>query len=771
MRFGMSQPGKTSKPSATPEISFLFWLSGQGWTSVLICLLLAVITAGVYSHALSNKFVNYDDPDYVTANRHVQTGLTSANVAWAFTTGHASNWHPLTWLSHMLDCQWFGFDENNALPHHRTNIIFHVLNTVLLFLLLRAMTRTVWRCAFVAALFGLHPLHVESVAWISERKDLLSTFFFLLTVGAYLVYVFSRPRSVGILDEPSTDVKEQKVISSSRKAREPVKKEKGPRPTRADVTQTKPQVVSLSVNPDRAVVAYILGILFFALGLMSKPMLVTVPFVLLLLDFWPLRRVTFPEWKESSESPDWLLLEKVPFFGLALASSVITFIVQRKGGAVSTSVSLGERIANALVSYERYIGKMFLPVNLSVLYPHPHPHPWPLVYVFAATAILVGLSMLAVSRARRQPYLLFGWLWFIGMLVPVIGLVQVGIQSMADRYTYIPIIGLFIAITWGLYEFVGNLEDRVPFLWVTALLSLGVCAMLTWRQVSFWHNSVTLFDHATKVTENNYLAYNNLGFALSAEGKTNEAMENYEKSLEINPDYPDALNNVGYALAGQKRFAEAIPHYEKALRFQPNQADVHDNLGNALSELGRTQEAMVEYEKALQLNPEHADAHNNIGIVLAQQGKLDEGIAHFHSAIQFKANYASAHGHLGNALALQHKLNEAIKQYEKCLELNTNDAQAYNNLGNALAEQGNLEESMRKYQRALVLNANNPEAYGNLGIVLARLGQQAEAHYNMALGLALQGKRDEAIAHLKEALRLKPDYPEAKQQLERLSVQ
>ena len=766
----MNQAGKTSKPAAQPGVPFLSWFSEQGWAAALICLLLAVITAGVYSQALSNEFVNYDDPDYVTANRHVQTGLTPANVAWAFTTGHASNWHPATWLSHMLDCQWFGFDENDARAHHRTNVVFHVLNTVLLFLMLRAMTGALWRCAFVAALFALHPLHVESVAWISERKDLLSTFFLLLTVGAYLVYVFSRRRTVGILDERIIDPRnEQRVIPSSRKTPETAKQKEGYRPTGADVPETKPQVVSLSVNPDRALVAYVLALLLFALGLMSKPMLVTLPFVLLLLDCWPLRRLALPEWKQSSESPYWLLLEKVPFFVLALVSSVVTFIVQRKGGAVSTSLSLGERIGNALVSYERYIAKMLWPAKLAVLYPHPGQ--WPFARVLAATALVVGLSLLVVSRVRRQPYLLVGWLWFIGMLVPVIGLVQVGVQSMADRYSYIPLIGLFIAISWGFCDQVQGWDGRVPFLATTALLSLGACAMLTWRQVGFWRTSLTLFERAVEVTENNYLAYNNIGYFLSAKGKTAEALENYQKSLNINSNYPDALNNMGYALAGQKRFAEAIPYYETALRIQPNQADVHDNLGNALSELGRTQEAMAEYETALKLNPEHADAHNNIGIALAMQGKLEEAIAHFHSAIQFKANYASAHGHLGNALALQHKLDEAIEQYRECLRLNPKDAQAYNNLGNALAEHGKLDEARQSYERALQLNSNNPEAYSNLGIVLARLGQQAEAHYNMALGLALQGKRDEALAHLKEALRLKPDYSEAKRQLESLSVQ
>jgi tetratricopeptide (TPR) repeat protein len=739
----MRKPQNTTQPEPEAQAGFLSWLS----ESALICLFLAVITACVYAPTFSNGFVNYDDPDYVYSNRHVLTGLTRENIAWAFTTGHASNWHPLTWLSHMLDGQLFG--EKPA-GHHFTNVLFHVANTTLLFLVLRAMTGALWRCAFVAALFALHPLHVESVAWISERKDLLSTFFFLLTLGAYFVYVKSRAE-----------------VKAGKSAGLPCEKPKssGLAPERIQEME-QPELLRLSANRVRAGYAYALALSFLALGLLGKPMLVSLPFVLLLLDYWPLGRITLPPRAGAAHLPISLLLEKMPFFVLALVSSIITFLVQRRGGAVSTSLSLGERIANALVSYGRYIGKMLFPDELSVLYLHPGH--WSLPLVLLATTLLVGVSVLAVSRARRQPYFLFGWLWFLGTLVPVIGLVQVGLQSMADRYAYIPMIGLFIALTWGFSEFVGGCKGGVPFLWAIAVLSLGACAALTWRQVGFWRNNDSLFKHAVKVDPQNYLAYNNLGYSLWAEGKTAEAMEDYEKSLNINSNYPDALNNVGYALATQKRFAEAIPYYERALRIQPSQADVHDNLGNAFSELGRTQEAMAEYEKALKLNPEHADAHNNIGIALAVQGHLDEAIAHFHSAIQFKANYASAHGHLGNALALQHKLDEAIHQYRECLRLNTNDAQAYNNLGNALAEQGKLAESVRNYQRALELNTNNPEAYGNLGIVLARLGQQAEAHYNIALGLALQGKRDEALAHLKEALRLKPDYTEAKRELEKL---
>jgi tetratricopeptide (TPR) repeat protein len=771
----MSQAVKPSSVArAEAPASRAPWL--ERWrVPLLLCLVLAVVTAVVYLPARSNEFVNYDDPDYVTSNRHVLTGLSWENVFWAFTTGHASNWHPLTWLSHMFDCQLFG---DNAVAHHLVNIAFHIVNTVLLFLVLCAVTGALWRSAFVAALFALHPLHVESVAWISERKDVLSTLFFLLTLGAYLGYVNRRG---GTQDRGQVAAREEKdqrhltsspankgLLRSSPKKKSATKRNTVSHEVKAQRTEKPVPVAVYNAPLGSAALFYWLALLAFAFGLMSKPMLVTVPFVLLLLDFWPLGRLPLllpANWRAVVGR---LVLEKAPFLGLAVASSVITFIVQQKGGAVSFSLALGGRIANALVSYERYIEKMLWPAGLSVLYPHPGH--WPLARVLAAKALLLGVSLLAVSRARKQPYLLFGWLWFLGMLVPVIGLIQVGVQSMADRYTYIPLIGLFIVVVWVVCGLVQNSEGRVPLLVVTSLFTLSACAYLTDRQIRFWQSSETLFQHAVDVTDRNYLAYNNLGFAQWGKGKTAEAMTNYLKSLEIKPDYEDALNNVGYALAEQKKFAEAIPYYEAALRVRPNQAEVHNNLGNALSKLGRTQEAIAQYQTALQENPEHADAHNNLGIDLANQGKLDEAIEHFRAALKFKPKYPSAHGHLGNALALQHKLDEAIKEYRECLDLNPKDAQAHNNLGNALAEQGKLEEAVQNYRKALQLNSDNPEAYVNLGIVLGRLGNQAEAHYNMGLGFALQGKRDEAIAHFREALRLKPDYPEAARQLESLSA-
>jgi protein O-mannosyl-transferase len=687
----------------------------------VICLLLALGTLAVFLPIAWHGYVNYDDSDYVTANPHVQSGLKWENVLWALKSGHASNWHPLTWISHMLDIQLFG-ERPGA--QHLVSLAFHIANTLLLFLLLRRMTGALWRSAMVVALFALHPLHVESVAWVSERKDVLSGFFFLLTLVAYVRYAeCGRPSS-----ERGSQLQE---------------------------TTTAPHVSRFTFHVSRLShlpppVFYILSLLLFALGLMSKPMLVTLPCVLLLLDYWPLQRIG-PKTQDSRlKTLIPLLLEKLPFFALALASCVVTFIVQRKGGAVSTSISFGSRLANALISYVRYIGKMLWPGGLSILYPHPGH--WPVWQVAAAAALLLVICAVVFLLARRRPYLAIGWLWFCGTLVPVIGLVQVGIQSMADRYTYLPLIGLFIMLVWGIAEWMPDRPWRPGLLAVGSVLALGACTLLTAGQIRFWRDSETLFGHAVKVTRDNYLAYNNLGFYLNGLGRTTEAMENYRQALKINPAYEDALNNLGYALAGQKKCLEAIPFYEAALRVRPNHVEVHNNLGNALSEIGKIDEAMKHYSIALQQNPEHADAQNNFGIALAMQGKFDEAIPHFHAAIRANPKYASAHSNLGNAFAVQHKLEEAIREYQAALRLKPEDAQAHNNLGNALAEQGKTEEAITHYRTALRLNADNPEAHFNLGIALLR-----------------EGNRDEAATHFTEALRLKPDYAEARKQLEALT--
>ncbi len=684
--------------------------------------MLALATFLCYATVRNYGFVDYDDGDYVSANAHVESGLSRANLVWAFTTGHASNWHPLTWMSHMLDFQFFG---RKPQAQHVVNVGFHIANTLLLFLLLRRMTGAHWRSAMVAGLFALHPLHVESVAWLSERKDVLSTFFLFLTLAAYAEYASRRLKSA-VHSQQST------------------------------VPRFRAGVVGFG-----ALKFYGLALLCFALGLMSKPMLVTVPFLLLLLDYWPLNRFLEKAPAQITLERRWspvaprrlgaLILEKLPFFALAAVSSVVTFLVQRKGGAVSTALSFEQRAGNVVISYVRYLGKTVWPENLAVLYPHPGN--WPIWQILACGIFLAGVFVFTVRLARSHPYLAVGWLWYAGALIPVIGLVQVGIQSMADRYTYVPLIGIFLAVVWGVADLAQARHWRKEGLVVVSLTLLSVCGLLTIRQAGFWRDTETLFTHAKEVEPQNYLAYNNLGFYCANHGRPAEAFEHYRKSLEINPNYEDALNNMGHALAQQQRHAEAIPYYERALRIRPLHVEVNNNYGNALSELGRTDEAIAHYRLALQQKPDHADAHNNLGIALAMKGQLEEAIPHFRDAIRFKPAYASAHSNLGNALAAQQKWDAAIEEYQQCLQLNPEDPQAHNNLANVLAQLGKLDQAVQQYKQALRLKTDNPEAHFNLGMALVR-----------------QGKREEARLHFQEALRQKPDYLEAQRQLAALGA-
>ena len=517
---------------------------------------------------------------------------------------------------------------------------------------------------------------------------------------------------------------------------------------------------------------YILSLVLFALGVMSKPMLVTLPFVLLLLDCWPFERL------QRGISPR-VILEKIPFFALSVISSVITFIAQRKGGAVSTSISLGARVANAIVSYVHYILDLFWPTHLSVLYPHPGT--WPILQVSASAALLLVITAAVVLSARKHPYLPFGWFWFLGMLVPAIGFIQVGIQSRADRYTYLPLIGLFVMLAWGVAELLEHLSKETetgislspsdgeragmrgnetpatqpPLAFVIGLClsCLLACSILTSRQIGYWRNSETLFRRAVQVTKNNYLAYNNLGFYLSNRGDTLGAMENYRKALEIKPDYEDAHNNLGYAYANLKKYPEAITEYEKALKIRPNHIEVNNNLGNALADVGRVDEAIEHYMITLRQKPDHADAHNGLGVALSMKGRYAEAIEHFQAALRYKPRDSGAHSNLGNAYAVQGKFDLAIPEYEEALRLNPKDSQAQNNLANSLASQGELDDAISHYNDALQLKPDDPEI-----------------HYNLGMALARQGKRQEALAQYNTALRLKPDYADAQTQLRALGA-
>lgn len=600
-------------------------------------MLLFGLVFGVFLPATQNAFVSYDDLEYVTDNPYVQRGLTGANLIWAFTSGYAVNWHPLTWLSHMADVQLYGLQPAG---HHLTSILLHALNATLLFLLLHRMTGATGRSLLVAALFGLHPLRVESVAWVAERKDVLSALFFLLTILAYVQYV-QQAKSPGA--------------------------------------------------PARRYLAW--ALVAFALGLMSKPMLVTLPFVLLLLDYWPLRRAPLlksevagvvPPSAHRSRASLWIALrrEKWPFFLLAAAASVVTFYVQQHSGAVMQSLPLIARVENALVSYARYLGKLFWPADLAVLYPHPLD--WPTALVGTCGVALLTMTIFLTWQARRHPVLAVGWFWYLGMLVPVIGLVQVGSQSIADRYTYLPTIGILVLTVWGLHELAGRTRPGKIILTVTGIATLLACATLTLRQISRWQDSETLFRHTLAVTKNNPLAHDSLGGALLAQGRGTEAMQQYQTALRLNAADTVAHNGMGVLLMQRQDFAAAERHLREALRLNPNDAFAHGNLGVLLAQQGALDEAISHLQHSVNRKPHNAEAQNNLGSLLLAQGRGDEALRHFRAAVNLKPDYAKARKNLGTALVKQGQWDEAIAQFREAVRLQPDLADAREKLQAAL---------------------------------------------------------------------------------------
>ena len=566
---------------------------------VVICVFLLVTTFAVYSQVQNHEFINYDDPDYVTKNLQVKKGLTGESVVWAFTSFNHANWFPITWLSHMLDYQLYG---SNPKGHHLTSLLFHIANVLLLFLVLLRMTGALWKSGMVAALFAIHPFNVESVAWVSERKNVLSTFFWLLTMWAYLRY--------------------------------------------AGKTSLK---------------GYSLVVLFFVLGLMSKPMLVTLPFVLLMMDYWPLRRLKLGNNNETTEQTDsqtslpCLIKEKIPLFLLTAVSCTMTLIVQKLGGALQGMevFSQSARLTNAMVSYVVYLKKTVWPEGLAVLYPHPGNALEVWKGVLCAIA-LVAISAVAIKFIRKAPYFAFGWFWYLGTLAPVIGVVQVGGQAMADRYAYVPLIGIFIIIAWGVPELLAKWRHRNKVLVALAGIYIPALMVMTWSQVSHWKNSITIFKHAISVTDKVY------------------------------PNFALAHANLGSALSAERKTEDAIFHFTKAIKLEPNFTLAHNNLGNALSDAGKTEEAISHYKLAIKLKPGYAAAHNNLGIALSNSRKIDEAISHYKMAIKFKPNFAQSHYNLGLDLLTAVKVQEAISHFKIAINLKPDFALARNNLKIAL---------------------------------------------------------------------------------------
>lgn len=523
----------------------------------IVGLFLVLSTLIVYWQIINHDFISFDDDKYVTENHRVKNGLNLNNFIWAFKSSQNSNWHPLTWLSHMLDVQLYGMNPG---PHHMTSLLFHILNSLLLFAVFKRMTGKIWQSGFVAAMFALHPLHVESVAWVAERKDVLSTFFGMLTLWSYARY------------------------------------SEYPKMTR-----------------------YFPVIGFFSLGLMAKPMLVTLPFILLLLDFWPLRRMRINA--STHDTSDFqlrplrqLLLEKSPLFFLSIASSFITFMVQKKGGAIGTldTHSLFVRIANALVSYLIYLQQMFWPDNLAVLYPYPTSIYWQ--QITGAFILLGCITFFAVKYWRKLPWFVVGWFWFMGTLVPVIGLVQVGVQAMADRYTYIPLIGLFIIIAWGVPQLVDRWQHKTKLIFAILIILFPILIITSWIQARYWQSSIILFKHALDVTSNNYVMHNNFGSELGIQGHTDDAIKQFKKAINIYPDFEMAYTNLGEALSYQGKLDESIHFYQDVLANNPDYADVHHNLGIILLRKRELDNAIFHFREALRINTEYAEVYNSMAL-------------------------------------------------------------------------------------------------------------------------------------------------------------
>lgn len=654
--------------------------------TLLVFVALTGLTLAGFFPVFSAGFITYDDPFYITNNPPVRDGLSWAGAQWAFTTLYFCNWHPITWLSHMLDCHLFGL---NAAGHHAITLLLHLLNGILLFKLLRGLTGAVWRSAFVAAFFAVHPLHVESVAWVAERKDVLSMFFGLLTLLAYVRYV------------------------------------------RGSESHPAP-LAGAATGSQRPRIWYLAALLLFALGLMSKPMLVTLPCLMLLLDFWPLQRVPGFRCGGSGEdatdrdlTPDprhlapalrRLFLEKVPFFLMVAGSCVVTVIAQAKAGSVATVdyISFGQRLANSLVAYGWYVGKLFWPVDLAVIYPlFPSV---PVERIIAATGIMLMFTALAFWQRRRRPYLLIGWLWFVGTLVPVIGLVQVGMQAYADRYTYLPYIGLFIALAWLGAEFAGDSEARRRTLGTLAMVALGLCTVATNRQTRYWKDAVTVWTRAVNVTQDNYLAQNHLGYALAERGEYSQAIEHYLAATRITPRFGDAFNNLGYAYLRQNRLELALPAFREAARLKPNDARVLHNLAAALHDSGDYTNAIAEYLATVWLDPQYEEAHYNLANSYAAAGEVTNALASYERAIALRPDYAAAHLNRGHELLRLGRSAEARASFEHALQSRTNFAAAHYALGLVAASEA---EALQAYETALGLKPDYPEALNNLAWLLA----------------------------------------------------
>jgi len=660
----------------------------------LTCALLALVTFAVYWPVEHNDFINYDDNLYITENAAVVGGLTWPDIKWAFTTGHTGYLHPLTWLTHQLDYQLY---ENWAGGHHLTSVAIHVANAVLLLLFLWRTTRRVWPSAFVAAVFALHPLRVESVAWIAERKDVLCGLFFFLTLHAYASYA----------------------------------KERSPR-------------------------YYVLALLFFVAGLFSKPMIVTLPFVLFLIDIWPLGRLECGTSKASGTRSSTVLRligEKLPFLLLAIVWSVITVIVAKQAGAVARieNVGAGTRIANAVISYAIYIWKTFWPQNLALFYPYSRHLSW--LTLLGSTALLVVISIICIKRRGSSPFLLVGWFWFLGMLVPVIGLLQAGAQAHADRFTYLPQIGLILALTWAVSDLSKSWPLRRALLAGTAAIALSLLGWRAWDQTAVWHDSESVWRNALAATTVNYTAHVQLCDALLGKGRIEEAIAQAEMALRIQPNGPEGQSNLAIALLKKGDMEKALFQMQRALETKPNRPKLHYNIATALAEKGRLDEAISHYEQEVQIQPQFAEAHNNLGTALLHKGQLDDALLHFEKALAANSRLAKPHYNAAIVLVQKGRPLEAVDHLQKALQLNPGDVEARIQLGVAWSQTGRMDLAISEWEKTLESEPDNLNAAYDLAWVCATFPDDAVRDGKKAVRLAehalqLSGEKDPRMYRL-----------------------
>jgi tetratricopeptide (TPR) repeat protein len=669
---------------------------------LFIIALLVVTTLIAYEPMRHNGFVNYDDDRYITQNPEIKAGITWQSLIRAFTQPHYFMWHPLTTITNILDYQLFGL---NPLWHHFVSLLFHIANTVLLFWILAYMTGSVWSSAFIAAVFALHPIQVESVAWAAERKTVLSGLFWLLTMLAYIWYT-KRPRTG----------------------------------------------------------RYIVLFLVYGLCIMTKPTVVTLPLALLLLDYWPLERLNLGSRSAGKTVPvGRLVIEKVPLLVLSAILAVATFIAQRSGGALATleNISLDYRISNMFISYINYIGKMIWPSRLAVLYPLLHANLIKSAAV-VCTLLFILITVLSIYIGRRRKYAAFGWLWYVGTLIPVIGLVQSGGQAMADRYMYIPMLGLLTIAAWGIKELVGNRPRLKVIMAVLAGVMLLSAIILTRMQVRLWKNDMTLFEHTLKVTINNSIAENCYGYALVEEGRLNEAVLHLSNALRINPAYTDARNNLGKILLKQGKLNEAIACFNELIKRGKETAEVHYSLALTLGMQRKYDDAIKHLTAVIKLDPKFPDAHNKIGSALLATGKTEEAITYLNEALRINADQVEVYINLGKAYSQLGKYEPAIQNWTKAVELKPNNTDALNNLAWVLAtiDEAWVEDANRAIEyaeRACELTGyKEPVFMDTLGAAYAAGGRFEDAvrTAQQAIDAAKAGGREDLAGEIDNRIKL-----------------